>query len=554
MKIIAQIPGSIVAFFVAVAGAETITFETRRSTEMMNGSLERRVDDNAYGNASTLQLTAAASRKTHGTQAGAGTFDVNLPLTGEPGVECRTTGLDGNHTLVFTFSNNIVSGSASVTDGTGSAGTPTFADKTMNVDLSGVADAQQITVTLSAVTDVFGQVLSGTAVSMNVLAGDTTGDTFVNSADISQTRSQSGAALDGTNFRVDVTVSGAIDSGDISFVKSASGTAVLEDGPIPTPVPTAPPSLPPATGRVWGPSNPVIYVNDETKDTYTDAYVMALASNGEIQLRGMITSTTTQPYNINVPAAGAERNVRDRQEIVNVARSSGLKNIPDPVTGPLTHLNKPLDGQITSTVPIGTAGSWLIVNEARNASVQNPLVVVMGGPVTAAVDAILLDPSIADKMIILWDGAALPRQNLSHLANYNAWADGWAAIIAFQKLRLVFCDFAESSWPYLPKSYLQTLPGNSALRTYLINQDFGWGGLPGNYDRDAAPAISVMRADYSTQFEKVAYTGLTTVDGHEVPTFEPNSEGRVLMTRLANGTVGTNEWRRAVQKALTPTN
>ena len=48
--------------------------------------------------ASPLQLTTAVSRKTHG---GAGDFDINLPLSGEPGVECRNSG--GNHTLVFTF-------------------------------------------------------------------------------------------------------------------------------------------------------------------------------------------------------------------------------------------------------------------------------------------------------------------------------------------------------------------------------------------------------------------------------------------------------------------
>lgn len=160
MKIIAQIPGSIVAFFVAVAGAETITFETRRSAEMTNGSLERRVDDNSYGIASTLQLTAAASRKTHGAHQGAGTFDINLPLTGEPGVECRTADTDGNHTLVFTFSNNVVSGSASVTSGTvNGIGSASFDGPTMTVEVIGVANARQITVTLSDVTDLFGQVL-----------------------------------------------------------------------------------------------------------------------------------------------------------------------------------------------------------------------------------------------------------------------------------------------------------------------------------------------------------------------------------------------------------
>src|SRR2546428_7715051 len=36
-----------------------------------------------------LTLVSAVSRKTHGA---AGTFDIDLPLTGEPGVECRSAG------------------------------------------------------------------------------------------------------------------------------------------------------------------------------------------------------------------------------------------------------------------------------------------------------------------------------------------------------------------------------------------------------------------------------------------------------------------------------
>jgi hypothetical protein len=48
----------------------------------------------------------------------------------------------------------------------------------------------------------------------------------VDSADISQTKSQSGRAVTSTNFREDLNVDGAIDSADISLVKSKSGTGL----------------------------------------------------------------------------------------------------------------------------------------------------------------------------------------------------------------------------------------------------------------------------------------------------------------------------------------
>jgi Dockerin type I domain len=166
-----------------------------------------------------LQLTSTVSRKTHGA---AGDFDIDLPLTGEPGVECRSSG--GNHTLVITFSNPMVSGNASVTSGTGTvAGSPAFSGNTMTVNLTGVADVQQITVTLSNVTDTFSQILPDTAVSMNMLIGDTNANKSVNSADIAQTKGQSGLPATAANFRTDVNVSGAISAADIAQVKANSG-------------------------------------------------------------------------------------------------------------------------------------------------------------------------------------------------------------------------------------------------------------------------------------------------------------------------------------------
>ena len=113
------------------------------------------------------QLANAVSRKTHG---GAGTFDVNMPLTGTTGVECRTGGGSGDHSLVFTFNNPLVSGSASVTGGSGSVvGSPIFSGQTMTVNLSGVTNAQTVTVTLANVTDAFSQILPNAAFSASFL-------------------------------------------------------------------------------------------------------------------------------------------------------------------------------------------------------------------------------------------------------------------------------------------------------------------------------------------------------------------------------------------------
>ena len=169
-----------------------------------------------------LQLTSAVSRKTHG---GAGNFDINLPLSGEPGVECRSSG--GNHTFVVTFSNTVVSGNASVTSGSGNVmGSPTFSGNTMTVNLTGVSDDQQLTVTLSNVTDCFGSTLPNTMVTATMLVGDTHANRAVNSADVAQTKSRIGQLVSATNFRSDVNADGGINASDVSIVKSKVGTGL----------------------------------------------------------------------------------------------------------------------------------------------------------------------------------------------------------------------------------------------------------------------------------------------------------------------------------------
>ncbi len=167
-------------------------------------------------------LTSAVSRKTHGD---AGTFDVNLPLTGEPGVECRSSG--GAHTLVFTFSSEIVSGSARVESGEGDVlGTPIFAGNTMTVNLTGVLNAQTLTIELSNVTDVLAQVLPITLVNMGVLIGDTNGNKMVSASDVAQTKAQLGQLVTSANFPMDVNVNGTVNASDVSQVKARLGTGM----------------------------------------------------------------------------------------------------------------------------------------------------------------------------------------------------------------------------------------------------------------------------------------------------------------------------------------
>jgi hypothetical protein len=173
-----------------------------------------------------VQLSSVVSRKIHGT---AGTFDINLPLTGSPGIECRSGGASNTYTMVFTFASPLTSvSSASVTSGTGSVVSSSIGTNAHQyiVNLTGVTNAQRLTVALANLSDTGGDFSASVAATMAVLVGDTTANGSVNSSDIAQTQSQSGQPVTSANFREDVTVNGNINSSDIALVQSKSGTAL----------------------------------------------------------------------------------------------------------------------------------------------------------------------------------------------------------------------------------------------------------------------------------------------------------------------------------------
>jgi len=171
----------------------------------------------------TIQPVSAVSHKTHGS---AGDFDINLPLTGNPGIECRTGGPNGNHTVIITFANTVSVGTVTVTstDGQAMVSSSNVNGSVVTVNLTKVTNAQTVTVNLTNVSD--GTNTGNVGVAMGALEGDTTANRAVNSSDISQTQSQSGQLVTAGNFREDVTVNGFINSSDIAVVQSRSGTAL----------------------------------------------------------------------------------------------------------------------------------------------------------------------------------------------------------------------------------------------------------------------------------------------------------------------------------------
>jgi glucose/arabinose dehydrogenase len=173
----------------------------------------------------TIPPTTAVSRKVHGAMS----FDINL-LTVDPAIECRSGGAGNTYQVVFGFSGAVTFTGAIVTPSNGGTGSVSGAPMSgaggtqVTVDVTGVSNAQLLTVTLLGVNN--GSITRDVSVQMWILVGDTNGDGAVNSGDATQTRNRSGETVNGTNFRNDVNPDGTINSGDATIVRARSGSTI----------------------------------------------------------------------------------------------------------------------------------------------------------------------------------------------------------------------------------------------------------------------------------------------------------------------------------------
>jgi len=116
---------------------------------------------------------------------------------------------------VFTFDNPVSSGNCTVTSGSATAGTPTFSGNEMRVPLTGVADVQIVTLTVSNVNG--GS--TSTSVDFGFLIGDVNANRTVDKPDANQVKADKNHPVTAANFREDINLSGKVDQKDFTAVQ-----------------------------------------------------------------------------------------------------------------------------------------------------------------------------------------------------------------------------------------------------------------------------------------------------------------------------------------------
>ena len=163
----------------------------------------------------------AWSRKVHGAS---GTFDLPLSsVASNPTTEPRQ---GPTHTIVFTFDGAVTAGTATIIEGTATAGAPTFSGNDMSVPLTGVANAQYVTVAVSGVTTSGGGT-GGATIRIGFLAGDVNQSRVVAFADLGLVNAQLAQMLSATNFLKDVNASGTLTVADKGVTNTHLTQALL---------------------------------------------------------------------------------------------------------------------------------------------------------------------------------------------------------------------------------------------------------------------------------------------------------------------------------------
>jgi len=214
--------------------------------------------------------------------------------------------------------------------------------------------------------------------------------------------------------------------------------------------------------------NPVVLANDGAYDNWQGEYAMLLTNGGGPPLAGIIVNTSG-------PWPDIDANVDGWRKMVKAARSSGLRGIPDLTTSIGPQLMRPQSGRIEDTTSNGSEGAHLIKDTAARIGLSyRPLVVVTGGRLTDVADAYLLDPTIAERVVVV-SSLGTTTASGGAMAAPNGEMDPWADAIVTARLRFVQVSAYYEQTADVPESRLSDLPSNDFGAWIAAKQPKIWG-------------------------------------------------------------------------------
>ncbi len=279
--------------------------------------------------------------------------------------------------------------------------------------------------------------------------------------------------------------------------------------------------------------NAIMLLNDGPNDNWAGEYAVLLANGGGSPLAGIIV-------NASIPWPDIAANVAGWRDLVTAARTSGLRNIPDPIASIGSPLVRPTDGAIDATAPNRSEGASLIVEASKRFGLPNPpLVIVTGGALTDLADAYLVDPTVTERVIVV---SSLGQVNGSgaSMGAPNGELDPWANTIVAARFRYVQVSAFYDQLTDVPDAGIAQLPANALGTRIAAKQPNIWHWSPAS---DQVAVIAVGLPSFVTTVERAAPgspIGVTATAGPDLLN-DPNGPTWVV-TECAGATATTRLW------------
>ncbi|HVY38144.1 MAG TPA: hypothetical protein VHM31_09415 [Polyangia bacterium] len=279
--------------------------------------------------------------------------------------------------------------------------------------------------------------------------------------------------------------------------------------------------------------NPVILANDGEADNWQGEYAILLASSGGPKLAGIIVNTSG-------PWPDIDANIAGWRGMVAAARASGMRDIPDPITSIGPTLVRPADGRFASTTPNRSEGARLIVDASARLSLPyRPLVVVTGGRLTDVADAILIDPTIVRRIVVVSSLGTVTATG-GAMSNPNGEMDPWADAIVTGSVPFVQVSaYYDQRNDDVPDSAVAMLPANPFGAWMAAKQPTIW-TLAQSADQVGIIAVGVPA--FAMAVERVAPG--TTIGATSGPDLTANMDGPAwLVTQSKPSAATTRLWQ-----------
>lgn len=273
-------------------------------------------------------------------------------------------------------------------------------------------------------------------------------------------------------------------------------------------------------------ANTFLLSNDGPTDNWQGEFAFLLAATG-LELTGLIVNDSTAWPDL-------ESNVSGWQGMLEAASESGISGLPEPTPSSAPPLVRPSSGEVADTVPNSSKGAQLIVRAALEAP-HPPLVVITGGRLTDVADAYLVEPHIAERLVVVASLGQLSEQG-AVMGIPNGEMDPWADRIVAERLRYVQVSAYYDQLQDVPSARVSELPQN-AFGEWIANK------RPDIYEiQVASDQVALLAAavpGFAREVERTTLDATSGVALGEAPRLAIEAEGESWLVTSVDGELAT---------------